>query len=55
MDVVVSPRMKLRHTSMSALELRKTEHVTFMPDPEVSYIPYRNSLLTMVLQDSLGL
>ena len=56
-DAVHVPRMNARLKSASAVELGNCGKGRQSPvgnDYEPVYVPYRNSLLTMVLQDSLG-
>ena len=56
MDAVHVLRMNARLKSASATELGncKGRQSLLGNDHEPVYVPYRNSLLTMVLQDSLG-
>jgi len=55
-DGVHLPRTNARLKSASALELgnRKGRHSPVVMECEPIHVPYRNSLLTTVLQDSLG-
>ena len=51
MDGISRPRLNVRLMSASAVELGNGKNTA---DYESVHVPYRNSLLTMVLQDSLG-
>ncbi|KAL9955265.1 hypothetical protein ACROYT_G036563 [Oculina patagonica] len=53
-DAVPKSRFNEKLTSASAVELGKGKHSGLSVDYEPVLVPYRNSLLTMVLQDSLG-
>lgn len=50
-DGISRPRLNVRLMSASAVELGNGKNTA---DHEPVHVPYRNSLLTMVLQDSLG-
>ena len=56
MDGVQMHRMNALLKSLSAVELgnQKERHSAVVIENESVHVPYRNSLLTMVLQDSLG-
>ena len=55
MDAISRPRLNVRLMSASAVELGNGKNAAvFAADYEPVHVPYRNSLLTMVLQDSLG-
>ena len=56
LECVSLPSTNIRHMSASISELRQTNPAAMLTlDHDVPYVPYRNSLLTMVLQDSLGM
>ena len=54
-DGTCRPRLIARLRSASAVELGNGKHAVLAADYEPVHVPYRNSLLTMVLQDSLGM
>lgn len=54
MDGIMRPRLNVRLMSASAVELGNEKSAVLAADYEPVHVPYRNSLLTMVLQDSLG-
>ena len=56
MDAIRIPEVNVRLKSASAVELgsRKGRQSQVAMEYEPVRVPYRNSLLTMVLQDSLG-
>ena len=56
MDAIRIPEVNVRLKSASAVELgsRKGRQSQVAMEYEPVHVPYRNSLLTMVLQDSLG-
>lgn len=53
-DVTPKPRLSAKLKSTSAFELGKERQLSLVPDRDHIHVPYGNSLLTMVLQDSLG-
>ena len=53
-DVVPKPKLNEKLMSASAVELGRGRHRILSADCGPVHVPYRNSLLTMVLQDSLG-
>lgn len=53
-DGIMRPRLNVRLMSASAVELGNEKSAVLAADYEPVHVPYRNSLLTMVLQDSLG-
>lgn len=54
MDAMSRPKLNVRLMSASAVELGNGKNAVLAADYKPVYVPYRNSLLTMVLQDSLG-
>ena len=53
-DGTSRPRLNVQLMSGSAVELGNGKNAVLAADYEPVHVPYRNSLLTMVLQDSLG-
>ena len=53
-DGISRPRLNVRLMSASAVELGNGKNAVLAADYEPLHVPYRNSLLTMVLHDSLG-
>lgn len=53
-DDIHKPQLNERLISASATELGRGRHSGLGTDYEPVHVPYRNSLLTMVLKDSLG-
>jgi len=53
-DGTSRPRLNARLWSASAVELGNGTSAVLPTNYEPVHVPYRNSLLTMVLQDSLG-
>ena len=54
MDGTSRASLNGRLMSASAVELGNGKKAVLATDYEPAHVPYRNSLLTMVLQDSLG-
>lgn len=53
-DAMSRPKLNVRLMSASAVELGNGKNAVLAADYKPVHVPYRNSLLTMVLQDSLG-